>query len=129
MHTDYANALLAHLASGTSFDAAMDGLVSVLERKHHTKLLPAILRLVLRTLEAEKGVLKATVRTAHASVSATDKAKIAEALTALGVTAETPTEEIVDETLIGGFIATYAHHEQDHSYKRALTNLYESITA
>ncbi len=129
MQNDYANALLAHITSGTPLDEALAGLVSVLKQKHHTKLLPGVLRLVLRTLEAEKGVLKATVRTAHASVSAADKAKIEAALAALGVTADTPVEEVVDETLIGGFIATYAHHEQDHSYKRALTNLYESITA
>ncbi|OIP78004.1 MAG: hypothetical protein AUK16_00905 [Parcubacteria group bacterium CG2_30_44_11] len=129
MQNDYAEALIAHIASGTPFDKALSGLGSVLVRKHHLKLLPAILRLVLRTLESEKGVLKATTRTAQAKVSKTEQARLEKALADLGVTQETPTEKIVDETLIGGFIVTYAYHEQDHSYKRVLTNLYESITA
>lgn len=129
MQNDYAQAFLAHIASGTSFDTALAGLVSVLTRRNHTKLLPSILRLVLRKLEAAKGTKRATVRVASATMSQADTAKLTAALEALGVHEGTPTEEIVDETLIGGFVLQYNYHEQDHSYKRVLTNLYESITA
>ncbi len=129
MQNDYAQAFLAHLATGASFDEALTGLVAVLTRRNHSKLLPNILRLVLRTLEAAKGVSTASVRVATPTLNAADTAKLTTALKALGVTEHTAVQEIVDETLIGGFIATFNYHEQDHSYKRALTNLYESITA
>jgi F0F1-type ATP synthase delta subunit len=129
MQNDYAQAFLAHVATGASFDESLAGLVAVLQRRNHTKLLPSILRLVLRTLEAVKGVSTASVRVATATMSDADKAKLTAALKALGVTEHTAVETVVDETLIGGFIAIFNHHEQDHSYKRTLTNLYESITA
>jgi F0F1-type ATP synthase delta subunit len=129
MQNDYAQAFIAHLKAGTSFDEALAGLVAVLTRRSHTKLLPSVLRLVLRTLEAAKGIEGAAIRTARQTLSETDAMKLKVALTALGVTEHTPVEETVDETLIGGFVAEFNYHEQDHSYKRVLTNLYESITA
>lgn len=129
MQHDYAQALISHLENGVSADEALAGLVAVLTRRHHQKLLPLILRVALRTLEADTAKRSAVVRVASPKVTKENEATIKAALSALGVTAATPVDEVIDETLIGGFIARYNFTEQDHSYKRVLTNLYESITA
>ncbi len=129
MQNDYAKAFMAHIASGASVDAALSGLVQVLKRRHHTKLLPTVLRIVLRTLEADAGLDRATIRFAREADRTALESEIARALASLGATTGVTTVEVVDETLIGGFVAQYAYREHDQSYKRALTNLYESITA
>ena len=128
MKTEYAQALLEILSDGTPVDTALAGLRAALEKKHHTKLYAPVLLEVLRTLETEHGVTQAVVAIASTHDATQLKSKIEAALSELGVSKETPVKEVVDETLIGGFVATFNYKERDHSYKKALTSLYESIT-
>jgi F0F1-type ATP synthase delta subunit len=55
-------------------------------------------------------------------------AQIKAVLTELGLKENTEIKEVVDETIIGGFVATFDYKEHDRSYKKALKSLYESIT-
>lgn len=127
MKSEYAQAFLESLNTGMSIDTAITGLEAALKRKKHEKLFAAILLEALRILEA-KGTEHAIVRIASATTATTHKTEIEAVLQKLGVTAETSVEEVIDETLIGGFVTTFNHKEIDHSYKKALRSLYESIT-
>ena len=127
MQHQYAQAFLASLESGMSIDTALSGLRAALAKKQHEKLLGPVLLEVLRVLEAGKGSREAVVSIATDGDRAALKAQISAALSALGASSTTPVTEVVDETLIGGFVATYNFTEHDASYKKVLTNLYESI--
>lgn len=127
MKAHYAQAFLASLENGMAVDTALAGLKLSLEKKNHTKLLGSVLLEVVRVLEAAPQSNQAVVVVAAAGDITALKTRIAEALEALGVTKETDVQEVVDETLIGGFVATYNHKEHDASYKKSLKSLYESI--
>jgi F-type H+-transporting ATPase subunit delta len=127
MKTDYTQALLKTLQDGMLIDTALSGLKDALKKKHHEKLFAPVLLEVLRVLEAEKGTKTAEVRVAKTSDSLALKSQIEAVLQKLGVSKDTPVKEIVDETLIGGFVVTYNHKEHDASYKKSLKSLYESI--
>jgi len=129
MKNEYAHALLAIIASGTPVDTALAGLRTALKKKHHDKLLSPILQEALRVLSAQKSSNQAVVMVASAKQAAAMTDKIRQALSGLGASTDTSVEEVVDETLIGGFVATYNYQEHDQSYKRALKSLFESITA
>lgn len=127
MKTEYAQAFFASIKEGVSPDAALSGLRRALERKNHGKLYAPVLLEVLRTLETRRDTRGAVVLVAKNSDTVALKEAIASALKELGATDTTPTREVVDETVIGGFVATYNFTEKDHSYKKALKSLYESI--
>lgn len=128
MKAHYVQALLASLRDGMSAEVALTGLTHALQKKHHEKLLAPVLLEVVRVLEAEKGVDTAEVRVAKAADLHILKSQIDATLQVLGATTDTTVKEVVDETVVGGFVATYNYHEQDKSYKKALKSLYESIT-
>jgi F0F1-type ATP synthase delta subunit len=79
-------------------------------------------------LEAQKDAKQARVATASTADAKVLKAKITEALRTLGIEKSTVVKEVVDETLVGGFVATFDYKEYDQSYKRTLKLLFESIT-
>ncbi|MEK7639138.1 MAG: F0F1 ATP synthase subunit delta [Patescibacteria group bacterium] len=128
MKSEYTHALLQLLEEGLPIEKALAGLRTTLARRHHGKLFVPILREVVRVLEAKKGVRQAVVATASTATQKALAEKIKSALTALGASTDTPVENVVDETLIGGFVATFNHEEYDYSYRKALKSLYESIT-
>ena len=128
MKHEHAQAVLQVLKDGMPVETTLAGLRSALERKGHAKLFGPILLEVLRVLEADKGRGQAVVATASAASQKTLKSQIEAALKELGVLAETPVKTIVDETLVGGFVATFDYKEHDQTYKRALKTLFESIT-
>lgn len=127
MKTEYAQAFLATIQEGVSLDTALSGLRGALERKGHGKLYAPVLFEVLRVLEAEKGTKTAEIRVAFEKDFVTHKSHIETALQTLGVSKDTPVRKVVDETIVGGFVATYDYKEHDQSYKKALKSLYESI--
>lgn len=127
MKTEYTHAFLATIQEGVSVDTALSGLRGALERKGHSKLYAPVLLEVLRALEAEKGTNQAVVLVAKTSDATSLKSAIKAALKELGATDATPVKEVVDETIVGGFVVTYDHKEHDQSYKKSLKNLYESI--
>lgn len=128
MKNNYVQALLASLDEGMQIDTALSGLAATLKKNQHEKLLPSVLLEVLRVLEANKGELVAEVRVAKASDLQTLKSRIEATLQNLGVTRDTTVNEIVDETIVGGYVATYNFQEEDRSHKKVLKSLYESIT-
>ena len=75
-----------------------------------------------------ESVASKTIATASSDSHKALHSQIAAALNNLGVSAETPIKSIIDETLVGGFVATFDYKEHDQSYKKTLINLYQSIT-
>ncbi len=128
MKQQYVQALLASLRGGMSIDAALSGLKGALQKKHCEKLFGPVLLEAMRVLEAEKGLNVAEVRVARVTDLTALKSQIETTLQHLGVSADATLKEIVDETVVGGFVATYNYKEQDKSHKKALKSLYESIT-
>ncbi len=128
MKTEYAQAFLQVLKDGMAVETALTGLKRALVNNQHEKLLAPILLEVQRVLEAERGMTHAVVTVASNIQSAGLRSKIEATLKELGVEKDTPVKEMVDETIVGGFVATFDHKEYDHSYKTALKSLYESIT-
>jgi F0F1-type ATP synthase delta subunit len=128
MKSDYVQAFLEVLQAGMPVDTALTGLKSTLERKNHLKLYAPVLLEVMRVLEADKDGGAAVVAVASLSQAKELKAQIATVLSTLGVDTHTAVKEIVDETLVGGFVATFDYKEHDQSYKKALKSLFESIT-
>jgi F-type H+-transporting ATPase subunit delta len=128
MKSQYAQAFIASIVDGMPVDTALAGLARALESKKHTKLLAPVLLEVLRTLEAQKGTMHAVVTVSSLGDKTKLKTQIEAVLADMGVTKDTPVKETVDETLVGGFVATFDHKEYDQSYKKSLKSLYESIT-
>ena len=127
MKSAYVQAFLEVLQAGMSVDTALSGLARTLERKNHAKLYAPVLLEVVRVLEADKDGNSATVSVASSAQAKEHKTHIIAALTALGVDKNTVVKETVDETLVGGFVATFDYKEHDQSYKKALKSLFESI--
>ena len=128
MKQHYAQAFLEMLQEGMPVEAALTGLRAAMEKKSHTKLFVPVLLEVQRVLEAKKGVREAVVATATTASATALKSQIDITLAELGVSKNIPLKAVVDETLVGGFVATFDYKEHDQSYKKALTNLFESIT-
>ncbi len=128
MKTQYAQAFLEMIQEGMSVETALTGLRTALAKKNYSKLLVPILLEVQRVLEAQKDAKQARVATASTTDAKVLKAKITEALKTLGIEKSTVVKEVVDETLVGGFVATFDYKEYDQSYKRTLKSLFESIT-
>ncbi len=129
MKAQYAQAFLEVLQAGTPVDVALSGLKTALARKNHQKLLASVLFEAVRMLEASKDCSQAVVTTATADQAKVLRVQIDETLAKLGVDKSTNVKEVIDETLIGGFTATFNHQEHDQSYKKTLKSLYESITS
>lgn len=128
MKSDYVQAFLEVLQAGMPVDTALTGLKSTLERKNHMKLYAPVLLEVMRVLEADKDGKTAVVAVASAAQAKELKNQISDALTTLGVDKNAAVKETIDETLVGGFVATFDYKEHDQSYKKSLKNLFESIT-
>lgn len=118
----YAHALYeAALKEGASAKALVKNLTAHLATEGRMKLLPRILA-ELKRLEAARAKLASSVEVSHASESA----KALKAAKGLGISAE---HAHVNPSLIKGWRATGNGKLVDHSAKRALVDLYRSITA
>ena len=121
MEKQYALAIHRHLtAPGADADALMRTLVQHLEKAGRLKLLPRIAR-ELKRLDARKS------RTADRIEVATerDSAEAVETARSLGISAE----PVVVPELVSGWRAFGKGSMIDRSGKRALLDLYRSITA
>jgi F0F1-type ATP synthase delta subunit len=128
MKAHYVKAFIETVRAGMPLETALSGLKAALARKKHEKLFASILLESLRVLEAQKAVDQAVVAVAKNADAISLATQIKAVLAELGVKESTEIKEVVDETLIGGFVATFDHKEHDRSYKKALKSLYESIT-
>ncbi len=107
-------------------DTLVRGLIETLRSRGHLRLVPGILRLLEadRASEREETLLT-LARTGDRERLAKD---IAKAATELGVSAEVAAVR-TDETLVGGFTLSSGNRLLDRSYKRALVDLYRTLTA
>lgn len=120
----YAHAVIALIREGQDVDHVLTRLDAVLADKGHQKLKRAVLAYVEKLLD--EGTNAPHVRVARREDADAYKDTIRAFSDQYGM-AETP-EVIVDETLIGGFQFDTKNVRVDHSWKRALTELYRSIT-
>ncbi len=126
MKDTYTTALLDLLATDTDFTSVLAGFKDTLQKRGHSALYGPVLQRVLRQLQATR---PSTVLTVSNESAREELARaIAVALTELGAPADVGPAVVVDDSIIGGFIAEHAHQRQNHSYKSKLVSLYRSIT-
>lgn len=126
MEKVYVHAVMELLEGGSNIETVLGNLRIVMEKRGHAKVLPTVLRAVVRALEQGGAESVATITVAREADATALTADIKAALTALGADGAHTT--IVDDTIIGGLIATYNHRQIDQSYRTKLLNLYQAIT-
>lgn len=126
MKKHYITAILEMIKAGQSPDEVLTGLSKVLKAKGHEQLKAAILRGVLRILEAESDRRVTVIVLAKKDDAARYQAAIAKALSELDAEANYQVAE--DATIIGGFVAKAKNTTYDASYKTQLVKLYRDIT-
>lgn len=125
MEKTYVHALIELLESGSNINDLLVKLRQVMVARGHAKVLPNVLRNLTRALQ-EKSVSGRPVVTVASSADETALAsEIKAALHTLGADGVAHTVAI-DDTLIGGLIATYNHRQIDQSYRTKLHTLYKS---
>lgn len=127
MKENYVQATLELIESGKDIDLVLSGLIDTLKKDGHMKLHSAILKVVLRTIEAQTIALVpvVTLNSEQSKVSLTNS--IAQAITAIGGNTQEYLTKI-DESIIGGFMVEYNHKQIDMSYKTKLSKLYQAVT-
>ena len=126
MEKVYVQAVLELLESGSKVETVLGNLRAVMEKRGHAKALSTVLRAVVRALEQGTTESVATITVASDADVTALKADIKTALATLGADGAHTT--VVDDTIIGGLIATYNHRQIDQSYRSKLVTLYQSIT-
>jgi len=125
MKKHYIQAVLESLRAGQDASKVLAGLVRTLEIRSHTRLLVSILRGVEKQLSSSRGDSKPLVIVAKETDLKAAEVEIKAILKSLNA----PQEHLVqiDDTIIGGVIATYNNKILDHSYKSKLVSLYRNI--
>lgn len=126
MEKVYVQAVVELLNAGSDIETVLGNLRAVVASRGHSKALPAVLRAVARALEEGTEESSAVVTVARESDVVTLAAEIKSALATLGITGTFTTE--IDDTIIGGLVATYNHRQIDQSYRSKLVTLYQSVT-
>lgn len=126
MKETYTNALLQLLTPEADVVAVLEGFKKTLKARGHEALYKTVLARVLRTLEAARASTSVVV--ANQAALEAQAAAIAAALKDLGADPAQPATPVFDETIIGGFVAEYAHTRTDQTYKTKLVSLYRSLT-
>ena len=123
MKDSYIAAALQAIQTGTDPETVVSGLRATLARRGHSSLYKKVLEGVLRGISVEQQNTRLFV------ASDTDAVKHKEAITQAlqSLKADPATPAIVDETLIGGFVAERNNVRLDASYKTKLIDLYRSI--
>lgn len=126
MEKVYVKAVMELLENGSAIETVLGNLRTVMEKRGHAKALPAVLRAVVRALEQGTIESVATITVAREADATALKSDIKAALATLGAIGEHIVT--IDDTIIGGIIATYNHRQIDQSYRTKLSNLYQSVT-
>ena len=126
MEKVYVQAVMELLASGSDIETVLGNLRAVMTARGHVKALPTVLGAVVRTLEEQSDTAVPSITIARESDASALAGEIKTALNTLGAKgAHTVT---VDDSIIGGIIATHNHRQIDQSYRTKLVTLYQSIT-
>jgi F0F1-type ATP synthase delta subunit len=126
MRERYITAVLALFREHHDVEAVVRGLREILVKRNHERLLPGILRGVLRRLEDSASGATAQVVVASEAELTKQKSVIAALLATLAVT-DAPNITF-DDSLIGGVVVSGNYQRIDTSYKRALASLYTRVT-
>lgn len=124
---DYAAAVLALEAEGKSPKDVTSGLIRTLQRRGHTRLAARVERTLLQLVERRER--RAQVRLVIADAKDAKKHATAIARTRADLAVTETHETRVDTRLTGGFILETAELRHDASYRRALSTLYQKLTA
>lgn len=123
MKQAYITALVDMLLAGTPVESAIANTKAILDKKGHQRLWGAILRGAVRELTHD-----VAAKAPKIVLAKNDDITLARAQAALvALQAEGEAVVVVDETLIGGFIASAKHQIVDSSYKRALLDIYRKV--
>jgi len=125
MKETYQTAVLELIRSGQSIETIAAGLTRVLKARGHERLAAGIWQAVVRVLEAGKASGSTVYVVSQADYDAL-KGDITAVLTQLAAPTE-PTV-VLDQTLIGGFVAEGNSQRIDTSYKKQLVDLYRNVT-
>lgn len=122
----YTEALINTLDTHLAIDKALAGLRAVLESRGHSALYLKILKDTKSALEKKVLDKTATITLARKS----DEKVYANAIEYFLQTADAKAKHIViDEHIVGGFIAKTKTKKQDQSYRESLASVYRSLTA
>jgi len=127
MKDTYTNALLELLTPTADAERVIAGFREVLKARGHEDLFGPVLRRVHRVLVAARPETVITVASSQAREA--QAAAIAAALQNLGADPAREPALVIDDTIIGGYIAEHAGVRTDASYKSKLGALYRRITA
>ena len=123
----YARALYELQETGTGEPSAYaTKLLQLLERKGYTKLLPDILREFERITDSARDDATLTLTCARTKDLAKYRDKLKEHF---GHSGKAFTKELIDDTLIGGYVLRNGDTVVDASYKNKLLLLYRSVIA
>ena len=122
---EYAQALL-ELSKEKSPKEATDNLIALLKEKGHSSLLPSILEEYLKASERERDSETIVLTIAKTKDASKFKAELQEHMEHSDAAF---TKEVVDETIIGGYILEKGEMVIDASYKKKLLLLYQSAIA
>lgn len=126
MKNTYVQAMTQLIAQGQAVEGVLARTKAVMETRGHDRLYGEVLKEVIKALEANAVAETPTVTVAKEKDAASAEAK--KALALIGCTDVSPKIE-VDDTIIGGAIATKGSTHIDMSYKNALRKLYQAITS
>lgn len=128
MREHYVKATLALLKEGTPVPEVVAGLRRTLATHSHEQLFAGVLRVVLRRLEDGVAGSGTRVFVAKAGDNTALATTIATYLKTLLAGEANPTL-VEDHSLVGGVVVEHNYTRIDASYKRALRELYERVTA
>lgn len=122
----YARAIHTALVNGLTIDQALTGLQKTLARHGHESLYGSVLREVLALVQDAERKKTATIVLAKAL----DEKTYTQHIEAFMAEARASEKVIViDESIIGGFIAKTTTVKRNQSYKESLIQIYRSVTA
>jgi F0F1-type ATP synthase delta subunit len=124
MKQAYIKALIKTILTGTPVETALANTKVVLEKKGHQKLWGVVLKGLVRELEYALALSTPKIFLAKDDAQALEKAKAA----AKAISGSDESEVVIDESLIGGYIARTKDIQVDSSYKRALLDVYRKVT-
>jgi F0F1-type ATP synthase delta subunit len=128
MEANYVTAITELISTGTPVEEVLANLPKVLALHGHTRMHESVLRHVMLTLEQQHEDSVPVVTVASEAGETAQKAEIKAALAELGV-ASASHRTVVDDTIIGGFVATYNHKSIDESYRTQLQAIYQASLA
>ncbi|MCA9365429.1 F0F1 ATP synthase subunit delta [Candidatus Kaiserbacteria bacterium] len=121
----YTQALLETLKTNPDTEKVLTGFKNTLNTRGHSKIYTSVLKRVLVQLNSTGSITEVIV--ANETDAKVFEKEIAKALAEVGGSIS-DAKTVVDNTIVGGFIAEHDYKRVDSSYKTKLVSLYRSLT-